>query len=247
MTLSKDAEDAIAPEQVAGRSDDLAVALGELSGLLLADEGLETTLRRIADLAVRTMPMCSAAGVTLGAAEGPETFACTDHLVLEDDRRQHAAGDGPCLDALRHRRINSVNRAEAEQRWPQFAAEAAEPGIRSFLAAPLIAGDEAIGSVNLYSTEDDGFEQLDDALVALFSGQASVAIANAKLYSSALALSQQLREALTSREVIEQAKGILMAQHRVDANAAFDLLRERSQHENRKLRDVAREIVASIC
>jgi len=246
MSEATDAGDVVdrLVQQVSERQDDLAVAIGELSSVLLADEGLKTTLQRVADLAVRTMPGCTAAGVTLVGDDGqPETTASTSDLVLEVDARQYASGDGPCLDALRHRRINSVDARQAIERWPDFARSAEEVGMRSFLASPLIASGEAIGSLNLYSESPDGFDALDDALVALFSGQASVALANARLYRSARRLSDQLQEALASRAVIEQAKGVLMAQRGVRAEAAFDLLRDRSQRENRKLRDVAHEIV----
>jgi GAF domain-containing protein len=234
-------------DQVAERPDDLALALTELSGVLLTDEGLERTLERVAQLACRTMPGCTAAGVTLVTADGrPETTAFTHDVVLEVDRRQYAAGDGPCIDALRERRINSCGFAEAQRRWPDFTQQAAQVGLRSFLAAPLVADGVAIGALNLYSDSVDGFEELDDALIGLFSGQASVALANARLYSSARTLSEQLQEALASRAVIEQAKGILMAQERIGADAAFDLLRQRSQHSNRKLRDLAHEIVDGV-
>jgi GAF domain-containing protein len=234
-------------DQVAERPDDLALALTELSGVLLTDEGLERTLQRVAQLACRTMPGCTAAGVTLVASDGtPETAAFTHDVVLEVDRRQYAVGDGPCIDALRERRINSSGFAEAQRRWPEFTRQAVQVGFRSFLAAPLIANDEAIGALNLYSGSADGFEELDDALIGLFSGQASVALANARLYRSARTLSEQLQEALDSRAVIEQAKGILMAQERVDADTAFALLRQRSQNSNRKLRDVAREVVDGV-
>ena len=242
-----EADSALLADQVAGRPDDLALALAELSGVLLDDEGLESTLQRVAALACRTIPGCTAAGVTLVAGDGtPETAAFTHDVVLEVDRRQYDAGDGPCIDALRERRINRSASSEARRRWPEFASRAEEVGFTSFLAAPLIAGEVAIGALNLYSRSPDGFEELDDALVALFSGQASVALANARLYSSARTLSEQLQEALDSRAVIEQAKGILMAQQRVGADAAFELLRLQSQHANRKLRDVAREIVDSV-
>jgi len=249
MSEAIDAGDAVdrLVQHVSERQDELALAIAELSGVLLADEGLETTLQRVADLAVRTMPGCTAAGVTLVGDDGrPETAASTSEIVLEVDARQYATGDGPCLDALRHRRINSVDAREAMKRWPEFAGSAAQVGMHSFLASPLIAAGEAIGSLNLYSDSPDGFDALDDALVGLFSGQASVALANARLYRTARRLSDQLQEALGSRAVIEQAKGVLMAQHGVRPEVAFDLLRDRSQRENRKLRDVAHEIVDAI-
>ena len=234
-------------QQVGERQDELALAVTELSSVLLADEGLESTLDRVARLAVRTMPGCTAAGVTLVGDDGrPETAAATHDIVLDVDRRQYDVGDGPCLDALRNLRINRSGPDETARRWPGFAAQADELGLRSFLAAPLIAGSRAIGSLNLYSVDPDGFEELDEALIGLFSGQASVALANARLYRSAVSLTDQLQEALASRAVIEQAKGILMAEHRVRPELAFELLRDRSQHENRKLRDVARDIVDAI-
>lgn len=237
-----DANDLV--EQVEERSDDLALAMTELAGLLLSDEGVDRTLQRVADLAVRTIPGCTAAGVTLLADGSPQTAASTDEAVLEIDRRQYAAGDGPCLDALRNRRINRAGADVAQRRWPEFAAGAGRLGIRSFLAAPLVAGEQPLGSLNLYGASNDGFEALDDALVALFCGQASVALANAQLYRSAVALSEQLRAAMHSRAAIEQAKGMLMERHGVGPAEAFALLRQRSQRSNRKLREVAEELVA---
>lgn len=240
--------DAIEPEdlaqQVEERSDDLALAMSELAGVLLSDEGVDQTLQRVVDLAVRTIPGCTAAGVTLLADGRPQTAASTSDAVLEIDRRQYAAGDGPCLDALRHRVINRASAELARRRWPRFASGAEALGIRSFLAAPLITSDRPLGSLNLYSAEVEGFEALDDALIALFCGQASVALANAQVYTRAVALNHQLRAAMDSRAAIEQAKGMLMERHGVGPAEAFALLRERSQHSNRKLREVAEDVVA---
>jgi AmiR/NasT family two-component response regulator len=106
-----------------------------------------------------------------------------------------------------------------------------------------VAAGKGIGSLNLYSTSEDGFDALDEVLVGMFTGQASVALANAQLYRAAQQLSEQLSEALSSRAVIERAKGALMATHGIDEEQAFALLRERSQRSNRKLRDVAADVL----
>jgi GAF domain-containing protein len=222
---------------------ELAAALAELSGLLLDSEPLSATLQRVAELARTAVPGCTAAGVTLLQGDRPLTAAATDELTLEVDTRQYAADEGPCLDAARHGRVNRVDLREADQRWPDFAAHAREVGIRSYLAAPLVVRETSIGSLNLYSASSDGFDALDDALVGLFCAQASIALANAQLYDRTTTLAEQLRTAMASRALIEQAKGVLMAQHRVDADAAFVLLRERSQRANRKLRDVAQQLL----
>jgi GAF domain-containing protein len=137
-----------------------------------------------------------------------------------------------------------VDVSEAAERYPAFAEEAAELGIHSFLAAPLIAGEGALGSLNLYSRSVAGFDALDETLVALFVGQASVAVANARVYAATRRLSEQLADAMASRAVIEQAKGVLIARQGGDEDTAFARLRERSQRSNIKLHEVARQIVA---
>lgn len=223
--------------------EDLAGALTELSGLLLGGETLEQTLQRVVRLAVRTVPGCDAAGVTLLTAGRPSTAAASDERVLPVDQAQYDAGEGPCLDAARHLRTNRVDLDEADERWPAFTARARAEGIHSFLAAPLVAAGEGLGALNLYSRSPDGFGELDEALVEMFTGQASVALANAQRYAAAVALGTQLHEAMATRSVIEQAKGALMSARGLTEVQAFDALRERSQRANRKLHDVATEVL----
>lgn len=227
-------------------ADDLAFALVELSELLIDQEPLDDVLQRVADLAAGAVPGCTAAGVTLLQDDRWTTAAHSDPLVLDIDQQQYDAGDGPCLDAVRRRTINRVDVERAAQRWPEFAARARARGIRSFLAAPLVAGGSAVGALNLYSRHPDAFDPLDDVLVALFCGQASIALSNARLYAAATNLNQQLREAIESRAIIEQAKGMLMARHDVGAEEAFEQLRRWSQQRNVKLREVAAEVVATV-
>ena len=224
-------------------AEPLAAALAELSGMLVDSQPLEDLLHRVAALAVATVPGCAQAGVTLLDGDRPMTAVCTDDVELADDQQQYAPGDGPCLDSIRRGVVNRVREQDAEQRWPPFIAHARQCGIRSFLAAPLVAGGRAVGALNLYGTDSDSFDALDDALVLLFAGQASVALANAQLYRRATAVNAQLSEAMASRAVIEQAKGVLMGRLGLTPDAAFLELRARSQHENRKLRDVAVDVV----
>lgn len=228
----------------AERPDGVAEALVELAGLLLDEEGLPATLERVVDLAVRSIPGCAGAGVTLEGGQGFTTVAYSHPLVLAVDQAQYDAGDGPCICAHRQQEVLRVDVSEAAQRWPAFAAAARRAGIRSFLAAPLPARRVSLGSLNLYSHDANGFDALDETLIALFVGQVAVSLANARLYASTRALSGQLEEALASRGVIDQAKGVLMARQGVDADGAFQLLRRRSQLTNTKLREVAAAIVA---
>jgi GAF domain-containing protein len=232
-------------EALEARSDDVAMAMHELAQLLVGEEGVESTLQRISDLAARVIPDCDAAGVTLYLDGKYVTAAYTDQRTLEVDEGQYTRDEGPCLQAMRDRAVLRIDVEEAADRWPEFLDDARRSGIRSFLAGPLLLKDEAIGALNLYSSESDGFTDLDDVLIALFTGQAAIAVANAKTYGDAIELTRQLQEAISSRAVIEQAKGVLMAREGLDVDDAFSRLRSWSQSRNIKLRDIAKEIVDS--
>jgi GAF domain-containing protein len=232
-------------EDTGTRLDDMADAISELAQLLVDDVDLAGTLQRVADLAARTIPDCDSAGLTLVEHGRASTAAATDRRTLAVDEAQYAAGDGPCLQAYRTGEVQRVASGSARVRFPAFAAAAEKAGIRSFLAAPLVVRGGGIGSLNLYSTADHGFAEVDEAVVLLFAAQASVALANGQLYHRATAVSRQLEEAMASRSVIEQAKGVLMASMAIEADQAFDVLRTASQHENRKLRELAAEVVAA--
>lgn len=227
------------------RGEDVAEALAELTGVLVDDGELADLLQRVADLALRTVADCAAASVTLVDGPGPRTAAHTGPLALGLDSTQYAARQGPCLDAARLVRTQAVDLARADRRWPAFTEAAQQAGVTAFLATPLVAGGRCVGALNLFSTTAGGFGEVDEALVELFCARAAVALANARLYGTAVALAQQLGDAMRSRAVIEQAKGVLMARDGLDADDAFILLTARSQHENRKLRDVAAETVRS--
>jgi GAF domain-containing protein len=232
-------------ETVRERPEDVAVVLSELSALLVDGESLEERLRRVVELAVRTIPACDAAGITLVTGPRPRTAAYTNARTHAIDQAQYDLGDGPCLDAIRRRTVNRVNVDEAAERWPAFAKAAQAEGIRSFLAAALLVHTEPLGALNLYSKQTDGFDALDEAFISVFSTQAAASVANSLRYTEISALARQLEEALGSRAVIEQAKGVLMAREGIDADEAFDLLRRQSQHRNVKLREVAHDVVAS--
>lgn len=232
-------------DTVRERPDDVAVVLTELSVLLVDGESLDERLQRVIDLAVRTIPGCDAAGVTLVTGERPRTAAHTNVSTLVVDRVQYEIGDGPCLDAIRRCVVNRVDINEAEDLWPAFTEAAEAAGIASFLAAPLLVHKEPLGALNLYSHDPAGFDALDEAFISLFSTQAAASVANSLRYTDIATLARQLEAALASRAVIEQAKGVLMARHNLDANQAFELLRHQSQHQNVKLRVVAHDVVAS--
>ena len=229
------------------RYDDLIGSLTELSRALAEDESISETLQSILTLALRLVPGCHAASITVVDEDGqPATAAATDPETEELDRRQYLLRDGPCLDAARRQQVNSWSMAEAEQRWPEFTHLAQEMGLRSYLCAGLGMGDRRLGALNLSSRGTDGFDQLDQGLVTLFVPPASAAIVTADRYAQARGLAAQLEQALLSRAVIDQAIGIIMAESHCPADQAFAVLKRASNNRRTKLRDLAGEIVARV-
>jgi GAF domain-containing protein len=230
-----------------GTSDaDVDEALRALSRLLLTDETLETTMRLVLDVVVQAVGGHDAASVTLVDERGARTVAATDERAWRLDGVQYATGAGPCLHAVRTGDRVLVDPAEASEtasEWPAFYAAAREVGLRCFVAVPLLVDGNAIGALNLFAHTDAATSRWSTDVLTLLAEQASVTLANAQRYAAATTLVRQLTEALESRAVIEQAKGVLMARHRVDADQAFDLLRHGSQQQNRKLRVIAAELV----
>lgn len=132
---------------------------------------------------------------------------------------------------------------EAEDRWPTFAAAAAAHGIHSSLSLPLIVDDRGIGALNLYGRPKKKFDDVSEDFGIAFAAQAAAAVAHGVAYWEKATLAEQLQAALTSRAVIEQAKGIIIGSTGCSADEAFQMLREQSQTQNIKLRDVAAELV----
>ena len=133
----------------------------------------------------------------------------------------------------------------ADSRWPRFRAAGEDGGVASSLSVPLlIDDDDTFGALNVYGKSAFAFSADDERIAQRFATHAAVVVSNVVAYWDAIALSRNLTAAMDHSGVIEQAKGVLMGTHRVSADDAFNLLRQRSQSENRKLRDVALDVVA---
>jgi GAF domain-containing protein len=226
--------------------DPRAEALSALARFVVARTSMGDTLLRVAEITTAALPRAAIAGIAMLGEDGrPTTRIYTDEESPEIDEGQYRSGNGPCLDAWREARTVRIDEMlAAREDYPDFANLALDHGVLSTLSLPLIAGEEAIGALNLYSREAFGFSPEDEVLGEELATTAAVVLANASAYWAAFALGEGLKEALRSRAVIEQAKGMLMASSpHIDADVAFDILRRASQRENTKLREVARRIV----
>jgi GAF domain-containing protein len=230
------------------RLDDVTSALADLSDVLTRTEDLGRVLQRSVEQVARAIPGADMASVSVLRDDSTtaETVASSSERVWVIDDDQYAAGDGPCLEAARTGRVVRVGVEQAMERWPDFARSARAAGVASYLSAPLHVDEDFAGSLNLYSDQAHGFGDIDEALLRLYTTAAAAAIANTRRYTQVRSLAVQLGQALDSRAVIDQARGILMATHGIDAHQAFELLAKESQNTNVKLREVAARLVESI-
>jgi GAF domain-containing protein len=220
-----------------------AQELVRLSGLALAAPDLETALREVTEAAVSAVEPCDGASLTMRSNGVPSAPVASDDWATQLDKLQFVEQEGPCLDCLREASVMRSRDLAADTRFPSYGPKAAELGARSSLSLPLTADGRCVGALNLYSKSPDAFDREVVAVGELLAAHASLAVSAATAYYSSRDLAEQMRQALDSRAVIDQAKGVLMAQHGGSADEAFARLVETSQLSNRKLRDVAQELV----
>src|SRR4051794_30094962 len=221
------------------QTPNLAESLSSLARTLQQEGSPLETLEAISKAAVETVPGAAHAGMTM-VRDRRElyTVAATSELVEEIDRRQYTSREGPCLDALWDARVILMDDQEAERRWPTFTRRIRGLGIRSMCCFQLFGQHNSLGALNLYAAEPGSFSAESADVGQLFASHASVALADAQKI-------EQLEQALDTRDVIGQAKGILMERYRLNADQAFGLLVKVSQKSHLKLRDIADQVAAS--
>ncbi|MEU8153479.1 GAF and ANTAR domain-containing protein [Micromonospora sp. NPDC048986] len=222
---------------------DPAEAFAELGRIKLGETSLDDVLQRVAELAKRVLAAPVEVSVTLVRGGTGHTAAFTDELALDMDERQYARGSGPCLAAATAGDILAVSDLTGEDRWPDWAERGRKVGIGSSVSVGMPIQEAVVGALNVYARTPHAFDDDTVAVLETFAAYAAVALANAQLYESTANLARQMQDAMASRAVIEQAKGIIMAERRCTGTDAFNILAKVSQDSNRKLRDVAQALV----
>lgn len=227
-------------------SHETALELAKLAGIALTEPDLDTALIAVTRVAVGTVEACDGCSLTMRDRGVPAAPVASDDWALELDRLQFVEQEGPCLDCMREGSVMRTPDLAGDGRFPNYGPKAAERGAQSTLSLPLVADGRTVGALNLYSRHPDAFDSETVAVGELLAAHASLAISAATAYYSSRDLAEQMRQALDSRAVIEQAKGVLLAQHGGKPDDAFAMLVELSQRSNRKLRDVAQSVVESV-
>jgi GAF domain-containing protein len=204
----------------------------------------DPVLQQIAETAKAALASVDEASVTFTRGDDTGwTVASTGELASALDEAQYATGNGPCMDASTAGEVLIIEDFHTETRWPDYVAKAGQTAGRSSLSIPMPVQSSVLAALNLYSVRPGAFGPADIPAAKGVAGLGAVTVTQLALQETAEMHAAQLQEAMRSRAVIEQAKGIIMATTRCDPERAFELLRAQSQTENRKLREIAQELV----
>lgn len=221
-------------EEISAESWSVLERLGR--ALHLKNAELQPTLDGIVALAVQTISSAQYAGLILverGQLRPQSTAGAPPHAL---DMLQQAIGTGPCIDAAREQAVIRIRDTSSDQRWPAIAEQAASLGVASMLCVPLWVDESRLGSLSLYSSRSSAFSDHDLQLTRLYATHAALALSDAQRVA-------KLQTALRNRDVIGQAKGILMERSRLTPEGAFERLSQASQTTNLKLATVAQHLV----
>lgn len=221
------------------RTRDLATELAELARSLQHAPDAEAVLAGFVHAALELIPEADEGSVSVVLGRrNIASRASSGDLPARIDALQMETGEGPCVEAAYEHRTVRVPDMGAETRWPRFAERAAAAGARGMLSIQLYVQGDDLGALNLFSYEANAFTDESENIGLLVASHAAVAFAGAKK-------TRQLGEAIDSRDIIGQAKGILMERHKITGPEAFITLSMASQRSNLKLWNVADHLVNS--
>jgi len=243
MTVPKSADIGDRPGSAHGdppiSGDALAIRLGDIARELQHEEDPDSVLAGIVHAALELVPHADDASVSLVTGRRTiDSRAASSDLPRRVDALQSETGQGPCLDASYEKRVVSVADLSSDQRWPDFSRAAYELGARSMLSFQLFVNGAHLGALNLFGHGVGAFDAESERIGALVAAHAAVAVAGSQQVS-------QLTHALDTRDLIGQAKGILMERYKITAQQAFLLLSRASSELNIKLYDVAEQLTVS--
>ena len=218
------------------QNHDLALRMAELAQVI--------SLRRVDDVLVdvtaaaqELIPGVDIAGVLLVGKGGThQTLAPTSDVMFKLDELQMTTGEGPCLQAALDEIVIRTDDFRDEPRFPNYAPKVVELGLLSALSLKLYTADRTAGALNLFGYEPRPWNSEAETIGMVLAAHAASAILASRE-------SEQLQSALSTRDRIGQAKGIIMERFKIDDVRAFEMLRKLSQDTNTKLVDVAHRVI----
>jgi GAF domain-containing protein len=219
------------------RNHDLAQRMAELARASAAPRTVDEVLTDVTSAARELIPGADTAGVLLIGKGGKfDSVANTSDLPHRLDELQMTFNEGPCVEAALDELIVRTDDFRSERRWPRYAAAVVEIGILSGLSFKLYTAERTAGALNLFSFKPKAFDAEDETTGVVLAAHAAAAILASRH-------GEQLQSALSTRDRIGQAKGIVMERYGIDEVQAFEMLRRLSQDGNTRLIDIARRVI----
>jgi GAF domain-containing protein len=216
---------------------ELAKRMAELARAAAAPRSVDQVLTDVSETAKELIPGVDTAGVLLIGRNGKyETLAATSELPYTLDKLQMTYDEGPCVQAAVDDLIVRTDDFRTEDRWPKYSPEVVKLGVLSGLSVKLYTADRTAGALNLFSFSPNSFDGDDETIATILASHAAAAILASRQ-------GEQLQSALTTRDRIGQAKGIIMERYDIDDVAAFEMLRRLSQDSNVRLADIAQRVI----
>lgn len=224
-------------EGVGVRGDDVLARLAELARELAAASDLRELEQLVVAGAVADVPGAEHASICVSdRCRRGRTVVATSDLARLVDALQYQEREGPCLDTLFEEVTVRTGPLGTDPRWPRFGVAAARAGVHSMMSVQLFTDGRDLGALNLFAAAPETFtDRAEQVALALAAHAAVATVASEQIRS--------LHLAVDSRDVIGQAKGVLMERHRVDDATAFAVLVRYSRDTNVKLVDIARNVI----
>ena len=213
--------------------------LARVTKLLRTQRTLPARLESVVEIVKRTVPDCDSAGIILLIDGEPTTTAVSSRLAVEIDLVQYQTGQGPCLDAMAGAHVVRIDVLDRDSRFTRFAPGALAVDINSVLSIPLSVHGRTVGALNLYSRQENAFDDHSEELVRPAAGYAAEAIATSPLYAYSLDMVEGLLESMESRAFIDQATGVIAATEERTPEESLDRLRRLALTSGESMRTVA--------
>lgn len=225
-------------------TDLLTRVLSEFAHTLASRFEVSEVLYRLAEHVLEILDVAGC-GVSVVDEDGQlRPVTAINELTRQLEATEEANQEGPCVDAFHDGSVVVVPRlADQADKWPEWSKQAADLGIHAVLGIPLCVNDQALGAMNLYSYDEREWSDAEIRVAQVLCDMAASYVVNASELDEARRVAEQLREALESRIIIEQAKGALAAEQRISVEEAFVVLRSHARSHGASLRSVAQAVV----
>ncbi len=219
------------------QNHDLAVRMADLARAAAAPRSVEDVLLDVTTAAKELIPGVDTAGVLMIGKGGKwDSLGVTSDLPHLLDELQMKFGEGPCVEAALDETIVRTDDFRSEERWPQYSPAVVELGVLSGLSFKLYTANRTAGALNLFAFQPKAFDGESETIGTVLAAHAAAAILASRE-------GEELQSALSTRDRIGQAKGIIMERYGVDDIRAFDMLRRLSQDSNTRLVDIAQRVI----